>query len=65
MKIINYAIYISLLVFAYDLESNPINKVTYALWDKPDVDISYTLPKEINKDTKAVSYTHLTLPTTP
>ena len=42
MKFINYAICILLLVFAYDLESNPINKVTYALWDKPDVDISYT-----------------------
>ena len=58
MKIINYAICILLLVFAYDLESNPINKVTYALWDKPDVDISYTLPKEINKDTKVLFIIH-------
>ena len=58
MKIINYTIYIFLVIFAYDLHSSSINKVTYALWDKPDVEILYVLPKEINENTKVLFIIH-------
>ena len=58
MKIINYTIYIFLVIFAYDLHAISINKVTYALWDKPDVEILYTLPKEINENTKVLFIIH-------
>ena len=58
MKIINYTIYIFLVIFAYDLQAISINKVTYALWDKPDVEILYALPKEINENTKVLFIIH-------
>ena len=58
MKIINYTIYILLVIFAYDLHAISINKVTYALWDKPDVEILYALPKEINENTKVLFIIH-------
>jgi len=58
MKIINYTIYIFLVIFAYDLHAISINKVTYALWDKPDVEILYALPKEINENTKVLFIIH-------
>jgi len=58
MKIINYTIYIFLVFFAYDLHAISINKVTYALWDKPDVEILYALPKEINENTKVLFIIH-------
>jgi hypothetical protein len=58
MKIINYTIYIFLVIFAYDLHAISINKVTYALWDKPDVEILYALPKKINENTKVIFIIH-------
>lgn len=58
MKITNYTIYIFLVIFAYDLHSSSINKVTYALWEKPDVEILYSLPKEINENTKVLFIIH-------
>ena len=58
MKITNYTIYIFIVIFAYDLHAISINKVTYALWDKPDVEILYALPKKINENTKVLFIIH-------
>ena len=33
------------------LHASSINQITYAYWDKPDVEIFYVTPKKIDKDT--------------
>ena len=51
-------ILIIFLIFSFNIQSNQINKILYASWDKPDVEILYTLPKEINNQTKVLFIIH-------
>ena len=51
-------ILIIFLIFSFDIQSNQVNKILYASWDKPDVEILYTLPKEINNQTKVLFIIH-------
>ena len=30
------------------------NKLTFSLWSKPDIEIFYSLPEEVNEDTKVL-----------
>ncbi|MFL2710600.1 MAG: hypothetical protein ACJ0FM_05980 [Gammaproteobacteria bacterium] len=51
-------ILIIFLIFSFNIQSNQVNKILYASWDKPDVEILYTLPKEINNQTKVLFIIH-------
>lgn len=51
-------ILIIFLIFSFNIQSNQVNKILYASWDKPDVEIFYTLPKEINNQTKVLFIIH-------
>lgn len=51
-------ILIIFLTFSFNIQSNQVNKILYASWDKPDVEILYTLPKEINNQTKILFLIH-------
>lgn len=51
-------ILIIFLTFSFNIQSNQVNKILYASWDKPDVEILYTLPKEINNQTKVLFIIH-------
>ena len=51
-------ILIIFLIFSFNIQSNQVNKILYASWDKPDVEILYTLPKEINNQTKVLFLIH-------
>jgi hypothetical protein len=46
------------VIFSFELYANDINKVTYAYWDKPDVELFYALPKVLNKNTKVLFIIH-------
>ena len=46
------------LFFSCEFLSDSVNKVTYASWSKPDVEILYVLPKEVNKKTKELLIIH-------
>ncbi len=46
------------LFFSLNILSTDIKKVIYAAWNKPDVELLYKLPKEINKDTKVLFIIH-------
>jgi len=51
--------YIFLSVIFYSSFSySDIQKVTYASWDKPDVELLYVLPKKINAETKVLFIIH-------
>ena len=45
-------IYFLFLFFSCEFLSDSVKKVTYASWSKPDVEMLYVLPKEINENTK-------------
>ena len=51
-------IYFLFLFFSCEFLSDSVNKVTYASWSKPDVEILYVLPKEINENTKVLFIIH-------
>ena len=51
-------VYFLFLFFSCDFLSDTVNKVIYASWSKPDVDILYVLPKEINENTKVIFIIH-------
>ena len=34
------------------------NKLTFSLWSKPDIEIFYSLPMEVNEDTKVLFVIH-------
>ena len=40
------------------LHASAINQITYAYWDKPDVEIFYITPKKIDKDTQLLFVIH-------
>ena len=58
MKIKKITHFLILVFFSFETYSKDINKVTYASWDKPDVELLYTLPKVINKNTKVIFIIH-------
>ena len=47
-----------LLVLSIYVSSSEIKQVTFAYWDKPDVEIFYITPDQINKDTKVIFVMH-------
>ena len=47
-----------LLVLPIYVSSSEIKQVTFAYWDKPDVEIFYITPEEINEDTKVIFVIH-------
>ena len=51
-------IYFLFLFFSNEFLSDSVDKVTYASWNKPDVEILYVLPKEINENTKVLFIIH-------
>ena len=48
MNIIKNSIFTIFLFFVIEISSSDIKKVTYAAWNKPDVELYYKLPNEIN-----------------
>lgn len=46
------------LFFALDLSSATLKKFTFNEWSKPDLDVFYHLPSEIDKDTKILFVIH-------
>jgi len=53
-KIIFYTLFFS----ASYINAIEIKQTTYAYWDKPDVELFYTTPKKIDKDTKLLFVVH-------
>ena len=51
-------IYILFFFFSTEILSDNIQRVLYASWDKPDVEILYRLPKEIDENTKVIFIIH-------
>jgi pimeloyl-ACP methyl ester carboxylesterase len=47
-----------LLVLPIYVSSSEIKQATFAYWDKPDVEIFYITPEEINEDTKVLFVIH-------
>jgi len=47
-----------LLVLSIYVSSSEIKQVTFAYWDKPDVEIFYITPEEINEYTKVIFVIH-------
>ena len=47
-----------LLVLPIYVSSLEIKQTTFAYWDKPDIEIFYITPKEINEDTKVIFVIH-------
>ena len=58
MNLIKTHFLIISLLFSLNILSTDIKKVIYAAWNKPDVELLYKLPKEINKDTKVLFIIH-------
>ena len=58
MNIIKNSIFTIFLFFVIEISSSDIKKVTYAAWNKPDVELYYKLPNEINNDTKLIFVIH-------
>ena len=52
------SIYILFFFFSTEIVSDNVQRVIYASWDKPDVEILYRLPKEINENTKVIFIIH-------
>ena len=51
-------IYILFFLFSTEVASDNVQRILYASWDKPDVEILYRLPKEINENTKVIFIIH-------
>ena len=51
-------IYILFFFFSTEILSDNVQRILYASWDKPDVEILYRLPKEINENTKVIFIIH-------
>ena len=47
-----------LLVLPIYVSSSEIKQVTFAYWDKPDVEIFYITPEQINEDTQVIFVIH-------
>ena len=51
MKIKKITFFLIFVIFSFEIYSKDINKVTYASWDKPDVELLYALPEVVNENT--------------
>ena len=51
-------VYILFFLFSTEIASDNVQRILYASWDKPDVEILYRLPKEINENTKVIFIIH-------
>ena len=58
MKINRIIAFIYIFSISCFIQSSQIEKTTYALWDKPDVDLLYVLPEQINSDTRILFIMH-------
>ena len=54
MKTVRLFAFTLIILFSIFIKSNEVQKLIYASWDKPDVELFYKLPKEINPDTKVL-----------
>ena len=50
--------FIIFILVSFSINSSAITKTIYASWEKPDVELFYKLPKQINKDTKVLFIIH-------
>ena len=50
--------FIIFILVSFSINSSEITKTIYASWEKPDVELFYKLPKQINKDTKVLFIIH-------
>ena len=58
MKIKKITSFLIFVIFSFEIYSKDINKVTYASWDKPDVELLYALPEVVNENTKVLFIIH-------
>lgn len=58
MKTIQLFTFILITSFSIYIKPSEVQKLTYASWDKPDVELFYKLPKEINSDTRVLFIIH-------
>tara|TARA_Y100000996_G_scaffold346278_1_gene284399 strand:+ start:1465 stop:2325 length:861 start_codon:yes stop_codon:yes gene_type:complete len=58
MKTVRLFAFTLIILFSIFIKSNEVQKLIYASWDKPDVELFYKLPKEINPDTKVLFIIH-------
>ena len=58
MKINRIITFIYIFSISCFIQSSQIQKATYALWDKPDVELLYVLPEQINSDTRILFIMH-------
>lgn len=58
MKTIRLFTFTLIILFSIFVKSSEVQKLIYAAWDKPDVELFYKLPKEINPDTKVLFIIH-------
>ena len=47
-----------IIINTNELHASAINQITYAYWDKPDVEMFYITPKKIDKDTQLLFVIH-------
>ena len=58
MKKVRFFTFIFLIIFSKYAYSTEIKQTTFAFWDKPDVELFYLSPQEINQDTKVLFVIH-------
>ena len=58
MKTVRLFAFTLIILFSIFVKSSEVQKLIYAAWDKPDVELFYKLPKEINPDTKVLFIIH-------
>ncbi len=58
MKVIQLFVFSLIVSFSILVKSSEVQQLTYASWNKPDVELFYKLPKEINTDTRVLFIIH-------
>jgi hypothetical protein len=58
MKNFRFSTFIFLIIFSQYGYSAEIKQTTFAFWDKPDVELFYLSPQNINKDTEVLFVIH-------
>ena len=46
------------LIFTFDLSARQIKEVTFSYWNKPDINIFYSVPESIDNETKIIFLIH-------
>jgi len=47
-----------LLIFTFESSAREIKEVTFSYWNKPDIDVFYSIPKTLNANTKILFLIH-------